>query len=147
MGKIHTTQRVKQYMGFTVKPGMVYGRDQKGNFVCTPIVLDSKDVTRSKMYLLRSQRGRDSTPIEDIHDYAAIVSTIRVYRLHPERGWCSGWEHSNTTERCVRRMLREGFSLSATTDWYNAPRASMSMVGSVSDVAWVTSIPGYALLS
>ena len=77
-------ERVRNFNGFTLKPGMWAGRDEKGFFACTRI-MQKKD------------------PGHYLH----------LYRLDKEmnRGWSMVWESSETTReimRAVRPVLETG---------------------------------------
>ena len=71
-------ERVRNFNGFTLKPGMWAGRDEKGFFACTRI-MQKKD------------------PGHHLH----------LYRLDKEmnRGWSMVWESSETTQEIMRAVL------------------------------------------
>lgn len=72
-----TCEREKRtFMGFTMHKNQVFGRDSKSPFVVTHIVTDAA-----------GQKG--------------VHSTLRFYRLDPERGWIEVWEYSQTTINAI----------------------------------------------
>ena len=94
-------ERVRNFNGFTLKPGMWAGRDEKGFFDCTRI-MQKKD------------------PGHYLH----------LYRLDKEmnRGWSMVWESSETTREIMRAVLGadQSFVFELNTD--GAPRNGMAQV-------------------
>ena len=94
-------ERVRNFNGFTLKPGMWAGRDEKGFFACTRI-MQKKD------------------PGHHLH----------LYRLDKEmnRGWSMVWESSETTQEIMRAVLGADQPFVFELNTEGAPRNGMAQV-------------------
>ena len=70
------TRETRNFGGFTLHNGQVFGRDKKGQFILTRIIECSE--------------GKEG-----------LYATILLYRRHNERGWVLEWERSDTTVNAI----------------------------------------------
>ena len=85
------TRKTRNFGGFTLHNGQVFGKDEKSPFILTRIVEESS--------------GK-----------SGVYAEVLMYRLHNERGWILQWERSVTTVNAIVMYKKHNWNCKVTRE-------------------------------
>ena len=85
------TRKTRNFGGFTLHNGQVFGKDENGQFVLTRIV-------------------------ERADGKSGVYATVLIYRRHNERGWILQWERSVATVNAIVMYKKHNWNCKVTRE-------------------------------